>query len=99
ARLAVLAEPPWRSEDDVASVWADDGSVPAASAQDRERVGIVPGRSPGTQSNWDQLCWSADGDGLRGLSAKPGHLAVWKRAVPRNRMREILTYGSVGGLV
>lgn len=26
-------------------------------------------------------------------------LAVWKRAVPRNRMREILTSGSVGGLV
>ena len=25
-------------------------------------------------------------------------LAVWKRAVPRNRMREILTSGSVGGL-
>src|SRR6266571_9083552 len=49
ARVAVLAEPPWRSEDDVASVWADDGGVPAASAQDRERVGIVPGRSPGTQ--------------------------------------------------
>ena len=28
-----------------------------------------------------------------------GNLAVWKRAVPRNRMREIFTYGSVGGLV
>ena len=26
-------------------------------------------------------------------------LAVWKHAVPRNRMREILTSGSVGGLV
>ena len=26
-------------------------------------------------------------------------LAVWKRAAPRNRMREIFTYGSVGGLV
>ena len=25
-------------------------------------------------------------------------LAVWKRAAPRNRMREILTSGSVGGL-
>lgn len=62
ARMAVLAEPPWRPEDDVASVWADDGSVPAASAQDRERVGRVPGRSPGTQSNGDELCWSADGD-------------------------------------
>ena len=32
ARLAVLAEPPGRPEDDVASVWADDGGVPAASA-------------------------------------------------------------------
>ena len=28
-----------------------------------------------------------------------GNFAVWKRAVPRNRMREIFTYGSVGGLV
>src|SRR6266700_1181105 len=28
-----------------------------------------------------------------------GNLTVWKRAVPRNRMREIFTYGSVGGLV
>jgi hypothetical protein len=62
ARVAVLAEPPWRPEDDMASVWADDGSVPAAAAQDRARVGIGPGRSPGTQSNWDELCWSADGD-------------------------------------
>ena len=61
-RVAVLAEPPWRPEDDMASVWADDGSVPAASAQDRARVGIVSGRSPGTQSNWDEVCWSADGD-------------------------------------
>jgi hypothetical protein len=25
-------------------------------------------------------------------------LAVWKRAAPRNRMREIFTSGSVGGL-
>jgi hypothetical protein len=30
---------------------------------------------------------------------KSGNFAVWKRAVPRNRMREIFTYGSVGGLV
>ena len=49
ACVAVLAEPPWRSEDDVASVWAEDGGVPAASAQDRARGGRVPGRSPGTQ--------------------------------------------------
>jgi hypothetical protein len=62
ARVAVLAEPPWRPEDDVASVWADDGGVLAASAQDREGVGRVLGRSPGTQSNWDEVCWSADGD-------------------------------------
>ena len=27
------------------------------------------------------------------------NLAVWKRAVPRNRMRETFTSGSVGGLV
>ena len=27
------------------------------------------------------------------------NLAVWKRAVPRNRMRETFSSGSVGGLV
>ena len=32
-------------------------------------------------------------------AASSNILAVWKRAVPRNRMREILTSGSVGGLV
>lgn len=62
ARVAVLAEPPWRPEEDVASVWADDGGVPAAAAQDRERVGRVPGMAPETWSNWEEVCWSADGD-------------------------------------
>ena len=33
---------------------------------------------------------------MRGAAAS-GILAVWKRAAPRNRMREILTSGSVGG--
>ena len=32
-------------------------------------------------------------------AASSGILAVWKRAAPRNRMREILTSGSVGGLI
>ena len=32
-------------------------------------------------------------------AAASGILAVWKRAAPRNRMRESFTYGSVGGLV
>jgi hypothetical protein len=31
-------------------------------------------------------------------AAASGILAVWKRAAPRNRMREIFTSGSVGGL-
>ena len=99
ARVAVLAAPPWRPEEDVASVWAAEGGVPAAAAQDRARVGRVAGRAPDTWSNGDQVCWSADGDRCRGWSAMSGHLAVWKRAVPRNRMREIFTYGAVGGLV
>ena len=34
---------------------------------------------------------------MRGAAAS-GTLAIWKRAAPRNRMREILTSGSVGGL-
>jgi hypothetical protein len=94
--VAVLAAPPWRPAEDRASVGAAEGSGYAASAQDRERVGIVPGRSPGTQSNWDEVCWRTDRERGRGLSALAGHLAVWKRAVPRNRMREIFTSGSVG---
>jgi hypothetical protein len=44
-------------------------------------------------------CRRAGGDGGRGWSESSGHLAVWKRAAPRNRMRESLTYGSVGGPV
>ncbi len=34
-----------------------------------------------------------------GCGVVPSALVVWKRATPRNRMREILTSGSVGGLV
>ena len=33
-----------------------------------------------------------------GCGVVPSALIVWKRAIPRNRMREILTSGSVGGL-
>lgn len=32
-------------------------------------------------------------------AASSAFLAVWKQAAPRNRMREIFTSGSVGGLV
>ena len=63
ARVAGLAEPSWRPEEDVASVWAEEGGVPAASAQERDRVGREPGRAPRMWSNGDQVCWSADGDG------------------------------------
>jgi hypothetical protein len=34
-----------------------------------------------------------------GCGVVPAVLIVWKRAIPRNRMREILTSGSVGELV
>ena len=37
--------------------------------------------------------------GDAGCGVVPSALIVWKRAMPRNRMREILTSGSVGGLV
>ena len=38
-------------------------------------------------------------NGDAGCLPSGDNLAVWKRAVPRNRMRETLTSGSVGGLV
>lgn len=38
-------------------------------------------------------------NGDAGCLPSGDNLSVWKRAVPRNRMRETLTSGSVGGLV
>ncbi len=49
---------------------------------------LNPQSAPGV----DRVTW-------RALSESSDNLAVWKRAAPRNRMREIFTYGSVGGLV
>jgi hypothetical protein len=63
ACVALLAEPPRRPEDDVASVWSDDGGVCAASAQDRDRLGLVAGRPLGTWKYREKSCWSAGGDG------------------------------------
>jgi hypothetical protein len=40
----------------------------------------------------------ADGDSDAGCGVGC-NLVVWKRATPRNRMRESLTSGTVGGLV
>ena len=45
------------------------------------------------------LC-SEDGEMvMRVALPSGGNLIVWKRAIPRNRMRETFTSGSVGGLV
>ena len=42
----------------------------------------------------------ADGEMVMRVDLPSGvNLAVWKRAVPRNRMRETFKSGSVGGLV
>ena len=38
-------------------------------------------------------------NGDAGCLPSGDNLTVWKRAVPRNRMRETFTSGSVGGLV
>lgn len=38
-------------------------------------------------------------NGDAGCLPSGDNLSVWKHAVPRNRMRETLTSGSVGGLV
>ena len=40
----------------------------------------------------------ADGDVWRGLRGLACNLIVWKRAIPKNRMRESFTSGSVGRL-
>ncbi len=45
------------------------------------------------------MCELADGEMVMRVDLPSGvNLAVWKRAVPRNRMRETFTSGSVGGL-
>ncbi len=55
--------------------------------------------SPPIGSNRNDSSVVADGVVWRGLLGVAGNLIVWKRAIPRNRMRESLTYGSVGGLI
>ena len=48
----------------------------------------------------DTVFDAADGDMVMRVDLPSGvNLAVWKRAAPRNRMRETFTSGSVGGLV
>jgi len=47
----------------------------------------------------DTVSEAADGDMVMRVDLPSGvNLAVWKRAAPRNRMRETFTSGSVGGL-
>ena len=48
----------------------------------------------------DTVSEAADGEMVMRVDLPSGvNLAVWKRAAPRNRMRETFTSGSVGGLV
>ena len=48
----------------------------------------------------DTVSEAADGDMVMRVDLPSGvNLAVWKRAAPRNRMRETFTSGSVGGLI
>ena len=45
------------------------------------------------------MCDDAGGEPVIRVDLPSGvNLTVWKRAVPRNRMRETFTSGSVGGL-
>ena len=47
----------------------------------------------------DTVFDAADGDMVMRVDLPSGvNLAVWKRAAPKNRMRETFTSGSVGGL-
>ena len=47
----------------------------------------------------DTVSEAADGDMVMRVDLPSGvNLAVWKRAAPKNRMRETFTSGSVGGL-
>jgi hypothetical protein len=99
ARVAVLAKSSrWAEEVRLADVQASAVGVrsPVPSdrtwlGQDGEQVIVNTSRYP-----------SASVRGRKRMmrdAASSDILAVWKRAVPRNRMREILTSGSVGGLV
>ena len=97
--VALLAKSPWWAEavglaDVPTSAIGVRPSAPSDRTwlgQDGEQVTVNKGRDP-----------SALVRGRRRMmrdAASSDILAVWKRAVPRNRMREILTSGSVGGLV
>ena len=49
-------------------------------------------------SHRSRAALTADGDVWRGLRGLACNLIVWKRAIPKNRMRESFTSGSVGRL-
>ena len=96
--MALLVQPPrWSQETRLADLPTADGHVQASATSNRAWLG-----QDGKQVVMERKSWYRAFDGgrrrmMRGAAAS-GILAVWKRAAPRNRMREILTSGSVGGL-
>ena len=96
--MALLAKSPWRAEEaEMGDVSTFDIGVRPSGPSDRAWLG-QDGEQVMVSSCW---CESAFVGGRRRMMrgvASSGIPAVWKRAVPRNRMREILTSGSVGGL-
>jgi hypothetical protein len=85
----------------VRGTWLSEGEAGCHLRTTAEAAG-TPSPAPPPHL-WDashrsRAALTADGDVWRGLRGVACNLIVWKRAIPKNRMRESFTSGSVGRL-
>ena len=74
--------------------------VPSSAAEDHAFLGVWVFWRCVWRRVGETVRALADGEMVMRVDLPSGvNLAVWKRAVSRNRMRETFTSGSVGGLV
>jgi len=85
----------------VRGTWCSQGEAGCHLRTTVEAAGTSsPSPTPHLWSASPRSCTalSADGDVWRGLRGLACNLIVWKRAIPKNRMRKSFTSGSVGRL-
>ena len=85
----------------VRGTWWSEGEAGCHLRHNVEATGTSspsPHPHPWDASPRSRAALTADGDVWRGLRGLACNLIVWKRAIPKNRMRESFTSGSVGRL-
>ena len=99
--MALLVEPSRRSQE--TELGAVSETVEGVSPSAAENHAALSGREfqrDACRRLGETVFERAGGEMVMRVDLPSGvNLAVWKRAAPRNRMRETFTSGSVGGLV